>query len=59
MSLLVQYQANGGTNWTTLTARAPSVDAPDTLVETPVILHIYGRNTDASGRSKPERPARL
>ena len=51
VSLLVQYQANGSTNWTTLTARTPSVDAPDTLVETPVILHIYGRNTDASGEA--------
>ena len=51
MSLLVQYQANGSTNWTTLTARAPSVADPDTPVETPVILHIYGRNTDASGEA--------
>ena len=51
VSLLVQYQANGSTNWTTLTARAPSVADPDTPVETPVILHIYGRNTDASGEA--------
>ena len=47
VSLLVQYQANGSTNWTTLTARAPSVADPDT----PVILHIYGKNTDASGEA--------
>lgn len=51
VSLLVQYQANGGTNWTTLTARTPSAADPDTLVETPVILHIYGKNTDASGEA--------
>ena len=51
VSLLVQYQANGSTNWTTLTARAPSVADPDTPVETPVILHIYGKNTDASGEA--------
>lgn len=51
VSLLVQYQANGGTNWTTLTARTPSVADPDTLVETPEILHIYGKNTDASGEA--------
>lgn len=51
VSLLVQYQANGGTNWTTLTARTPSVADPDAFVETPVILHIYGKNTDASGEA--------
>ena len=51
VSLLVQYQANGSTNWTTLTARTPSVANPDTLVGTPVILHIYGKNTDASGEA--------
>ena len=51
VSLLVQYQANGSTNWTTLTARTPSVADPDTLVETPEILHIYGKNTDASGEA--------
>ena len=47
VSLLVQYSSDGGTNWTTLTARAPSAADPDT----PVILHIYGRNTDASGEA--------
>lgn len=47
VSLLVQYSSDDGTNWTTLTARAPSAAAPDT----PVILHIYGRNTDASGEA--------
>lgn len=47
VSLLVQYSSDGGTNWTTLTARTPSVADPDT----PVILHIYGRNTDASGEA--------
>lgn len=47
----MQYSSDGGTNWTTLTARTPSVANPDTLVETPVILHIYGRNTDASGEA--------
>lgn len=51
VSLLVQYQANGSTNWTTLTARTPSAANPDTPVETPVILHIYGKNTDASGEA--------
>lgn len=51
VSLLVQYQANGSTNWTTLTARAPSAADPDTPVETPEILHIYGKNTDASGEA--------
>lgn len=51
MSLLVQYSSDGGTNWTTLTARTPSVADPDTLVETPEILHIYGKNTDASGEA--------
>ena len=51
VSLLVQYSSDGGTNWTTLTARAPSVANPDTLVGTPVILHIYGKNTDASGEA--------
>ncbi len=51
VSLLVQYSSDGGTNWTTLTARTPSVANPDTLVETPEILHIYGKNTDASGEA--------
>lgn len=51
VSLLVQYSSDGGTNWTTLTARTPSVANPDTLVGTPVILHIYGKNTDASGEA--------
>ncbi len=51
VSLLVQYSSDGGTNWTTLTARTPSVADPDAFVETPVILHIYGRNTDASGEA--------
>lgn len=51
VSLLVQYSSDGGTNWTTLTARTPSVADPDTLVETPEILHIYGKNTDASGEA--------
>ena len=51
VSLLVQYSSDGGTNWTTLTARAPSAADPDTPVETPVILHIYGKNTDASGEA--------
>ena len=51
VSLLVQYSSDGGTNWTTLTARAPSVADPDTPVETPEILHIYGKNTDASGEA--------
>ena len=47
----MQYSSDGDTNWTTLTARTPSVANPDTLVETPVILHIYGKNTDASGEA--------
>ena len=47
VSLLVQYSSDGGSNWTTLTARAPSAADPDT----PVILHIYGKNTDASGEA--------
>ena len=47
----MQYSSDGGTNWTTLTARTPSVADPDTLVETPEILHIYGKNTDASGEA--------
>ncbi len=51
VSLLVQYSSDGGTNWTTLTARTPSVANPDTPVETPEILHIYGKNTDASGEA--------
>lgn len=51
VSLLVQYSSDGGTNWTTLTARTPSVADPDAFVETPVILHIYGKNTDASGEA--------
>lgn len=51
VSLLVQYSSDGGTNWTTLTARTPSVADPDTPVETPEILHIYGKNTDASGEA--------
>ena len=51
VSLLVQYSSDGGTNWTTLTARTPSVADLDTLVETPEILHIYGKNTDASGEA--------
>lgn len=51
VSLLVQYSSDAGTNWTTLTARTPSVADPDTPVETPVILHIYGKNTDASGEA--------
>ena len=51
VSLLVQYSSDGGTNWTTLTARAPSVADSDTPVKTPVILHIYGKNTDASGEA--------
>ena len=51
VSLLVQYSSDGGTNWITLTARTPSVADPDTPVETPEILHIYGRNTDASGEA--------
>lgn len=51
VSLLVQYSSDGGTNWTTLTARTPSAADPDTPVETPEILHIYGKNTDASGEA--------
>lgn len=51
VSLLVQYSSDGGTNWITLTARTPSVADPDTLVETPEILNIYGKNTDASGEA--------
>ena len=51
VSLLVQYSSDGDSDndkdWTTLTARTPSVADPDT----PVILHIYGRNTDASGEA--------
>lgn len=47
VSLLVQYSSDRGTNWTTLTARAPSAADPNT----PVILHIYGKNTDASGEA--------
>ena len=51
VSLLVQYSSDGDSDndkdWTTLTARAPSAADPDT----PVILHIYGRNTDASGEA--------
>ena len=55
VSLLVQYSSDGDSDndkdWTTLTARAPSAADPDTPVETPVILHIYGKNTDASGEA--------
>lgn len=55
VSLLVQYSSDGDSDndkdWTTLTARTPSVANPDTPVETPVILHIYGKNTDASGEA--------
>ena len=55
VSLLVQYSSDGDSDndkdWTTLTARTPSVANPDTLVETPEILHIYGKNTDASGEA--------
>lgn len=55
VSLLVQYSSDGDSDndkdWTTLTARTPSVADPDTLVETPEILHIYGKNTDASGEA--------
>ena len=55
VSLLVQYSSDGDSDndkdWTTLTARTPSVADPDAFVETPVILHIYGKNTDASGEA--------
>ncbi len=59
VSLLVQYSSDGGTNWTTLTARTPSVAEPGYLCgNTGDPAHLRQKYR-CQRRSKPERPARL